>query len=146
MRIVRGVASLVAGFLVLPLLMRIGLTAVLTIWPGLLQSAGWLAPSVPGPPGLPSTDFMVLNLGLTLVMSGIAAVLTALIAPEPPFLWVLLLAFLVFTGGLVFGVRQYGGPTPTWYLLGLPLANGLGIATGGWLFLAWRDRRSGETG
>lgn len=144
MRILRGIASLVVGFLVLPLLMRIGLTAVLTIWPGLLQSAGWLAPALPGPPGLPSTDFMILNLGLTLVMSGVAAVLTALIAPEPPFLWVLLLAFLVFTGGLVFGVRQYGGPTPTWYLLGLPLANGLGIAAGGWAFLGWRDRRVGE--
>lgn len=142
MRLIRGVASLVAGFLVLPLLMRIGLAAVLTMWPGLLHSAGWLAGSMPGPPGPPSAEFMVLNLGLTVVMSALAAVLTAIVAPEPPFLWVLLLAFLVFIGGLVFGVRQYGGLTPTWYLLGLPLANGLGIATGGWAFLGWRDRRT----
>lgn len=144
MKPVRGVASLVAGFLVLPLLMRIGLSLVLTVWPELLHSAGWLAGSMPGPPGPPSSDFMILNLGLTVVMSAVAAVLTAIIAPEPPFLWVLLLAFLVFTGGMVFGVRQYGGPTPTWYLLGLPLANGLGIAAGGWAFLGWRDARTKE--
>lgn len=141
MRLLRGVISLVAGFLVLPLLMRIGLAAVLTIWPGFLHSAGWLAASMPGPPGPPSEEFMMLNLGLTVVMSGFAAVLTAIVAPEPPYLWVLLLAFLVFAGGLVFGVRQYGGPTPTWYLLTLPLANGVGISAGGWAFLGWRDRR-----
>jgi len=144
-RLLRGVVSLVAGFLVLPLLMRIGLAAVLTIWPGLLHAAGWLAGSMPGPPGPPSSEFMILNLGLTVVMSALAAVFTAIVAPEPPFLWVLLLAFLVFIGGLVFGVRHYGGLTPTWYLLGLPLANGLGIATGGWAFLGWRDgHRKGE--
>ena len=142
MRIFRGIASLVAGFLVLPFLMQMGLTIVPTIWPGLWQSPGWPGAAMPGPPGPPGENFLVLNLGLTLLMSALAAVVTAVIAPEPAFLWVLLLAFLVFVGGLVFGLQQYGGATPTWYLLSLPLANGLGIATGGWAFLAWRDRRT----
>jgi hypothetical protein len=143
-RIVRGVASLVAGFLAIPLLMRILQTVVLTLWPALLQSAGWPEVTIPGPPGPPTAAFMSLNLGLTFLASSIGAVLTAIVAPEPPFLWVLLLAFLVFTGGLVIAVQQYGGVTPTWYLLGLPLSNGLGIATGGWAFLAWRDRHGEE--
>lgn len=126
----RGIAAILAGFAALPLLMRLGLTAVAAIWPDAAASAT----------GAPEPSFMWVNLGLTGVMSAIAGAITAAIAPPPPYLWALVLAFLVFGGGLVFGISQSGGPTPTWYLLALPLVNGAFIAVGGWAWLARRGR------
>lgn len=145
MGLLRGIGSLLAGFLLLPMLMRIALFAVGTVWPDLVGAAantavvgsGELAAAEADLP-TPSPAFMALNLGLTFVMAAISAVVTAMLAPEPPYLWVLLLGFLVFVGGLVFGVQQIGGPAPTWYLLALPLTSGLAIAVGGWAYLRWR--------
>jgi len=125
----RGFASLVAGFFLLPLLMRIGLSAVLAIAPNLAGAPG------PGP----TETFLALNLGLAVLAAGLSGALTARLAPDPAFLWALLLAFFVFVGGLVFGLQQGGGMTPTWYLLAMPLATGLGIAGGGWLLLRRRE-------
>lgn len=132
----RGIVSLTAGFLLVPLLMRVVLGAVLAAWPGLLGSA--VAGTVDGRPG-PTIAFMIVNLVLAVLVAGLAAAVTARLAPDPPFLWVLLLGFLVFAGGLVFGVQQIGGATPTWYLLVMPLGSGLAIVAGGYAYLAWRD-------
>lgn len=132
----RGVASLAAGFVLVPLLMWMALSTVLAIWPGLLPSETGAA----GPPGTaPPLAFLVVNLGLAALTAGISAAVTARLAPEPAFLWVLLLAFFVFAGGLVFGVQQIGGAMPTWYLLAMPLTTGLAITTGGYAYLAWHD-------
>lgn len=133
MTMLRGVASLVAGFVLMPILMWMTLSAVLAVWPGLVPAAGANATD---PPPL---AFMVVNLGLAALTAGFSAAVTARLAPNPAFLWVLLLAFFVFAGGLVFGVQQIGGATPTWYLLAMPLASGLAIAAGGFGYLAWRD-------
>lgn len=134
----RGVASLVAGFVLVPLLMWVALLAVLAVWPGLLPSAG--AGTVDPRAVAPPLAFMVVNLGLAALTAGLSAAVTAHLAPDPAFLWVLLLAFFVFAGGLVFGVQQIGGATPSWYLLAMPLASGLAIAAGGYVYLAWHDR------
>jgi len=133
----RGIVSLTAGFLLVPLLMRVALGAVLAVWPGLLGSG--VAIPIDGLP-TPPVAFMVVNLGLAVLVAGLAAAITALLAPDPPYLWVLLLAFLVFAGGLAFGVQQIGGATPTWYLLAMPLVSGLAIVAGGYVYLGWRDR------
>ena len=138
----RGIASLVAGFLLIPVLMRVALGAVLAARPDLV------GPSVAGAPGDlaagPPLAFMIVNLGLAVLTAAISAAVTARLAPDPAFLWVLLLAFLVFAGGLVFGVQEIGGTTPTWYLLSLPLASGLAIAAGGYGYLAWHDHQHGR--
>jgi len=136
----RGVVSLVVGFLLLPLLMRMAQAAVLAARPDLLAplKAGALD-GLTSPP----TAFMIVNLVLAVVAAGLSAAVTARLAPHPSFLWVLLLAFLVFAGGLVFGVQQTGDVTPTWYLLAMPMTSGLAIAAGGFAYLAWRDRRAG---
>jgi hypothetical protein len=138
----RGIASLVAGFLMLPLLMRGALETVLAVWPALLGPFG--AGPASGLPTAPPTAFMIVNLGLAVLTAGLVAAVAARLAPDPAFMWVLLLAFFVFTGGLVFGVQQTGGVTPTWYLLAMPLTSGLAIAAGGYAYLAWRDRRAGR--
>lgn len=134
----RGVASLAAGFVLVPMLMWMALSAVLAVWPDLLPSseAGMADAAAAAPP----LAFMVVNLGLAALTAGLSAAVTARLAPDPAFLWVLLLAFFVFVGGLVFGVQQIGGPTPTWYLLAMPLASGLAIAAGGYGYLTWHDR------
>lgn len=138
----RGVASLAAGFVLVPVLMWIALSAVLAVWPGLLGPPG------AGPTGdlaaMPPLSFMIVNLCLALLTAGLGAAVTARLAPDPAFLWVLLLAFFVFAGGLVFGVQQIGGAMPTWYLLAMPLASGLAIAAGGYGYLAWQDHHDGR--
>lgn len=134
MGLLRGIGSLLAGFLLLPMLMRVALAVVGALWPGVASPVEAAAA-----PTAPTAAFMGLNLGLTLLMAAASAVVTAMLAPEPPYLWVLLLGFLVFAGGLVFGVQQIGGPAPTWYLLALPLTSGLAIGLGGWAYLRWRD-------
>lgn len=127
----RGFASLVAGFLLLPLVMRGGLLVVLAV-----------APDLVGSPGAgPTESFMALNLALAFLAAALSGALTARLAPEPAFLWVLLLAFLVFVGGLVFGIQQTGAGMPTWYLLSLPLTTGLAIMLGGWGLLRVRIGR-----
>lgn len=133
----RGVASLVAGFFLVPVLMWVALSAVLAVWPDLLPPAG--AGAAAAPVVTPPLAFMVVNLCLAALTAGLSAAVTAHLAPNPAFLWVLLLAFFVFAGGLVFGVQQIGGTTPTWYLLAMPLASGLAIAAGGYAYLAWHD-------
>ncbi|HSM08797.1 MAG TPA: hypothetical protein VLA33_07245 [Gemmatimonadota bacterium] len=133
----RGVASLVAGFMLVPVLMWMALSAVLAVWPGLLPSS--VAGAADAPVVAPPLAFMVVNLGLAALTAGVSAAVTARLAPDPAFLWVLLLAFLVFAGGLVFGVQQIGGAMPTWYLLAMPLASGLSIAAGGYGYLTWHD-------
>lgn len=133
----RGVASLAVGFVLVPLLMWVALSAVLAAWPDLLPSSGAGATDAPG--GAPPLAFMVVNLGLAALTAGLSAAVTARLAPDPSFLWVLILAFFVFAGGLVFGVQQIGGATPAWYLLAMPLASGLAIAAGGYGYLAWQD-------
>lgn len=138
----RGVASVVAGFLLVPVLMRVALDIVLAVWPDALVGPG--AGATNGLAVAPPLAFMIVNLGLAVLTAGVGAAVTARLAPEPAFLWVLLLAFLVFAGGVVFGVQQMGGATPTWYLLAMPLASGLAIAAGGYVVLAWRDRRAGR--
>lgn len=136
----RGIASLVAGFLLLPVLMWLATAAMLAAWPELLDSvAAGGADALAAAPDV----FRIVNLGLAGLTAGISGAVTARLAPDPAFLWVLLLAFLVFTGGLVFGVQQTGGVTPTWYLLAMPLTSGLAIAGGGYLYLTWREQRSG---
>lgn len=133
----RGVASLAAGFVLVPMLMWVALSAVLAVWPDLLPSSG---ASTAHPLGAaPPLAFMAVNLGLAALTAGLSAAVTAHLAPDPAFLWVLLLAFFVFAGGLVFGVQQIGGATPTWYLLSMPLTSGLAIAAGGYAYLAWHD-------
>lgn len=132
----RGLVSLLAGFLVLPLLMLVALEVVQATWPGVGAPGGDLAG--------PRESFLTLNLGLAAAMAGVSAAITARLAPEPRYLWVLLLAFVVFAGGLVFGIQLTGGVTPTWYLLGLPLVSGLAIAAGGWAYLMWDERRARE--
>ena len=127
----RGILAILAGFLSLPFFMWVALAVVAPLWP---EATGSPAPSV---------AFMRLNLGLTGLMAALSAVVTATIAPPPRYLWVLVLSFLVFLGGLVVGVTQSGAALPTWYLLGLPLVSGLSIALGGWAWLAWRARLSG---
>lgn len=127
----RGFASLVAGFFLLPLLMRAGLLVVHAVAPELLGSPG----------AGPTQAFMTLNLALSFLAAGLSGALTARIAPEPAFLWVLLLGFLVFVGGLVFGIQQTGAVVPTWYLLSLPLVTGLAIMVGGWALLRVRGER-----
>ncbi|MFW6085185.1 MAG: hypothetical protein ACODAA_08230 [Gemmatimonadota bacterium] len=146
MGLLRGIGSLLVGFLLLPMLMRIALVAVGAVWPDLVgpaaDTAAVGAAGVDGPAvdlPTPSGGFMALNLGLTFVMAAVSATVTAILAPEPPYLWVLLLGFLVFAGGLVFGIQQVGGPAPTWYLLALPLTSGVAIAVGGWAYLRRRD-------
>ncbi|MFW6088846.1 MAG: hypothetical protein ACODAB_03770 [Gemmatimonadota bacterium] len=134
----RGIVSLVVGFVLVPVLMWMALAAVLAVWPDLLPSSGAGAAGSLG--AAPPLAFMVVNLGLAALTAGLAAAVTAHLAPDPAFLWVLLLAFLVFAGGLVFGVQQIGGATPTWYLLAMPLASGLAIAAGGYGYLAWQER------
>lgn len=138
----RGIASLVAGFLLLPILMRLALAVVLAAWPDLLGPAE--ANGADALAAAPPTAFMIVNLGLATLTAGFSAAVTAKLAPEPAFLWVLLLAFMVFAGGLVFGVQQTGGVTPTWYLLAMPLTSGLAIAGGGYLYLMWREQRAGR--
>ena len=133
MQLFRGIASLLAGFILLPVLMWAGLFVVGAVWPGLIGPM----PAPDTPQAAPSPGFMGVNLGLTVVMASISAAVAARLAPAPPYLWVLLLAFLVFAGGLVFGIQQVGGPTPTWYLLALPMTSGLAIAAGGWAYLRW---------
>ena len=133
----RGAASLAAGFVLVPLLMWLARGAVFAAWPGLLPSPG--AGAAGASAGAPPLAFMVVNLGLAALTAGLSAAVTARLAPDPAFLWVLLLAFLVFAGGLVFGVQQIGGVMPTWYLLAMPLATGLAIAAGGYGYLAWHD-------
>lgn len=135
----RGVASLAAGFVLVPMLMWVATSAVLAVWPGLLPSGTGLADATAAAPPL---AFMVVNLGLAALTAGLSAAVTARLAPDPAFLWVLLLAFFVFAGGLVFGVQQIGGAMPTWYLLAMPLASGLAIAVGGYGYLAWYDRHN----
>lgn len=135
----RGVVSLVVGFVLVPVLMWVAITAVLAVWPGLLPSGAGGA-DLPG--ATPRLAFMVVNLGLAALTAGLSAAVTARLAPDPPFLWVLLLAFFVFSGGLVFGVQQIGGAVPTWYLLAMPLASGLAIAAGGYGYLAWYDHQT----
>jgi len=132
--LLRGIASVIAGFLLLPVLMRLALMAVTAVWSDPLEPAG--------PPEALTEAFMRLNLGLTALMAALSAVVTAILAPEPRFLWVLMLGFLVLVGGLVFGIQQSGGIMPTWYLLAMPLMSGVSIAGGGYAYLAWRDRRS----
>ena len=132
----RGIVSLTAGFLLVPLLMRVALGAVLAVWPGLLGSG--VAVPIDGLP-TPPMAFMIVNLGLVVPVAGLAATVTARLAPDPPYLWVLLLAFFVFAGGLVLSVQHIGGATPTWYLLAMPLASGLAIVAGGYVYLGWRD-------
>lgn len=138
LRMFRGLASLLAGFLVLPLLMLVALEVVRATWPGIARPAALPGESPAGPAG----SFLTLNLCLAAAMAGVSAAITARLAPEPRYLWVLLLAFVVFAGGLVFGIQLTGGMTPTWYLLGLPLVSGLAIAVGGWAYLMWDERRS----
>ncbi len=138
MTLLRGVASLAAGFVLMPVLMWMALSGVLAAWPGLLPASGAGAADVPA--AAPPLAFMVVNLGLAAVAAGLSAAVAARLAPDPAFLWVLLLAFLVFAGGLVFAVQQIGGATPTWYLLAMPLASGLAIAAGGFGYLTWHDR------
>lgn len=133
----RGVASLAAGFVLVPLLMWVALSAVLAVWPGLLASSGTGASEPVA--AAPTLAFLVVNLSLAALTAGLSAAVTARLAPEPGFLWVLLLAFFVFAGGLVFGVQQIGGAMPTWYLLAMPLATGFAIAAGGYGYLAWHD-------
>lgn len=135
MGLLRGIGSLLAGFLLLPMLMRVALAAVGTLWPDVLGSGPGAGSAPVGPP----QAFMALNLGLTLVMASISGAVTAMLAPDPPYSWVLLLGFLVFAGGLVFGVQQMGGSAPTWYLLALPLTSGVAIVTGGWAYLRWGE-------
>lgn len=137
MTMLRGVASLVAGFVLIFVLMWMAIPAVLAIWPNLLPPSE--AGTVDALAAAPPIAFMVVNLGLAALTAGLSATVTARLAPEPAFLWVLLLAFLVFAGGLVFGVQQIGGATPTWYLLAMPLASGLAIASGGYAYLVWHD-------
>lgn len=137
MTMLRGVASLVAGFVLVPILMWAALSAVLAVWPGLLPSSGVDAAQPLGT--APPLAFLVVNLGLAALTAALSAAVTARLAPEPGFLWVLLLAFFVFAGGLVFGVQQIGGAMPTWYLLAMPMVTGLAIAAGGYLYLAWHD-------
>lgn len=133
----RGLASLAAGFVLVRVLMWMALSVVLATWPGLLPTSG--APRADALAAAPPLAFMVVNLGLVAFTAGLSAAVTARLAPDPAFLWVLLLAFFEFAGGLVFGVQQIGGTTPTWYLLAMPLASGLAIAAGGYGYLAWQD-------
>lgn len=133
----RGIASLVAGFLLLPVLMWVAISAVLVVWPGLLPPTG--AGEFETLTAAPPLAFMAVNIGLTALTAGISAAVTARLAPDPAFFWVLLLAFFVFTGGLVLGVQHIGGATPTWYLLAMPLVSGLAIAGGGYGYQAWYD-------
>jgi len=140
--VLRGVASLVVGFFLVPVLMWVALSAVLAVWPGLLPPAG--ADTAEALGAAPPLAFMVVNLGLATLTAGLSAAVTARLAPDPAFLWVLLLAFFVFAGGLVFGVQQVGGIMPTWYLLAMPLASGLAIGGGGYVYLLWRDHRGAE--
>lgn len=132
MQLLRGLVSVLAGFILLPMLMWVGLTLVGAVLPDLLGPVSNAAAA-------PSPGFMGLNLGLTFLTASVSAAVTARLAPTPAYLWVLLLAFLVFAGGLIFGVQQLGGPAPSWYLLGLPLTSGLSIALGGWAYLWWRQ-------
>ena len=134
MPLLRGVASVIAGCLLLPVLMQLALMAVTAMWSDPFQPAG--------PSEAPTEAFMRLNLGLTALMAALSGVVTAILAPEPRFLWVLLLGFFVLAGGLVFGVQQSGGIIPAWYLIAMPLVSGLSIAGGGYAYLTWRDRRS----
>lgn len=133
MRLLQGIASLLAGFVLLPVLMWTGLFVIGAVWPELLGPM----PAANAAEAAPSPSFMGVNLGLTIVMASLSAAVAARLAPAPPYLWVLLLAFLVFAGGLVFGIQQVGGPAPTWYLLALPMTSGLAIAGGGWAYLRW---------
>ena len=137
MRLLRGIGSLLAGFFLLPMLMWAGLLVVGAVWPELIGPAP--VPGADAAEVAPSSGFMAVNLGLTLVMASVSAAVAARLAPAPAFLWVLLLAFLVLAGGLVFGIQQVGGPAPTWYLLALPMTSGLAIAVGGWAYLRWSE-------
>lgn len=131
MRLLQGIASLLAGFVLLPVLMWTGLSVIGAAWPELLGPM----PVANAAEAVPSPSFMGVNLGLTIVMASLSGAVAARLAPA--YLWVLLLAFLVFAGGLVFGIQQVGGPAPTWYLLALPMTSGLAIAGGGWAYLRW---------
>lgn len=139
MPVLRGVAGVLAGFLLLPLLMRLGLAVCAALWPGLVPTGPAPAEPTPSVAG-PSLAFLLTTLALNLVMSAASGAVTSRLAPEPPYLWVLLLAFLVFAGGVVFAVQQIGGASPAWYLLTQPLVSGIAIATGGWAALAFRHR------
>jgi len=105
----RGFASLVAGFFLLPLLMRIGLSAVLAIAPNLAGAPG------PGP----TETFLALNLGLAVLAAGLSGALTARLAPDPAFLWALLGGRPAWISGLLLGL---GITTHLTSLFMLPLA------------------------
>ena len=143
MPLLRGIVSVGAGFLLLPLLMRLALMAVVVASPDVFGPADPAGTPTDGSAAVtPTAAFMALNLGLTALMAAVSAVITARLAPEPRYLWVLVLAFLVFAGGMMVGVQHSGGSVPTWYLLALPLGSGLSIALGGYAYLAWRDHRA----
>lgn len=119
---IRGVASVLAGFLAMPAMMFFARSVIGALWPDLSD-----------------TSYLILNLTLAAMTGMCAAALTARLAPEPPYMWVLVLAFFVFTGGVVMGIQQLGGPVPDWYLLALPPTTGVAMAVGGWAYLLRRE-------
>lgn len=133
----RGLASVVAGFVLMNLLMMFMILGLVSFFP----DAGAAAEQGLTPP----TAYILANLALSAFVAFVSSFATAKLAPEPKLTWVYALAAVVFVGGLVYGISSLmrpDGVQPAWYLVSLPVLGGLAVALGG----RWYLGRAGDSG
>lgn len=132
----RGLASVVAGFVLLNLLMMFLVMGLVSFFP----DAAAAAEAGRTPP----MTYILANLALSTFVAFVASFATARLAPEPKLTWVYALAAVVVVGGLIYGISgllRPDGVQPAWYLVSLPILGGLAVAFGGRWYLGRAARR-----
>ena len=127
----RGLASVIAGYILMTVLVMFMTLGLVSFWPGAAEAAD------------PPTAYVVVNLILSTFIAGVSAFATVRFAPEPKMRWVSMYAVVILIIGVAYGVSKMGGTQPDWYLFSLPILGAAAIYVGGkW----YADRKAAAAG
>lgn len=115
----RGLASVVVGYILMTVLVMFMTLGLVSFWPGAAEAAD------------PPTAYVIINLLLSVFMAAVSSFATVHLAPEPKERWVGAYALVILITGTAYGASNIGGPQPTWYLFALPVLGALAIYLGG---------------
>ena len=115
----RGLASVIAGYILMTVLVMFMTLGLVSFWPGAAEAAN------------PPTAYVAINLVLSVFMATVSSFATVHFAPEPKMRWVDIYASVVLIIGVAYAVYRMGGTQPDWYLFSLPALGAAGIYFGG---------------